>query len=123
MKFTIELFQKSLQIDISNAALQELEKQKVSLTTNMELYFSCLIRKRVRFYHNTNLEGANPVTKNLWVRFLPVMTKSCQIDDLNDNKPDLTEFPLKHPEKFVPHWLSLDFRKDQFVGKFGYIDL
>lgn len=123
MKFTIELFQKSLQIEISDAALQELERQTVSLTTDMELYFSCLIRKRVRFYHNANLEGAVPVTRNLWVRFLPVMTKSCNIDDLKDSKPDLTEFHLKHPEKFVPHWLTIDLKKDQFVGKFGYIDL
>ena len=114
----IELLGRKVTVSLSSAAVTALARRDKSLVAEMELYFSCLIRKKVRF--RENLEGEIVyVTDQLSVRFRPVMTAVCGIDYEGD-EPPLTDFPIKKPESFVPHWLKLDFKKDKWIGEFGF---
>ena len=114
----IELLGRKVTVTLSSAAVTALSQRDKSLVAEMELYFSCLIRKKVRF--RENLEGELVyVIDQLSVRFRPVMTAVCGIDYEGD-EPPLTDFPIKKPESFVPHWLKLDFKKDKWIGEFGF---
>ena len=84
----------------------------------MELLFSCLIRKKVRFYEQ-GADSSTPASKELSERFRPVMTRQCSISSL-DGPPPSDDFPIKNVRPYVPHWLSIDFRKGQWLGEFGY---
>jgi hypothetical protein len=88
----------------------------------MELYFSCLVRKQVRFHEAAdNLPGESvAVNDRLRVRFRPVMTQSCHVDEIAGEAPPLTDFPVVNPAAFVPHWLRIDYRNGQWQGEFGY---
>ncbi len=109
---------KNVVITLSKSAEKALASREKILVAEMELYFSCLIRKQVRF--KENLEGdLVSVTDQLAVRFRPVMTKSCGIDYEGD-EPPLEDFPIKNPQSFVPHWLKVDFRKNEWIGEFGF---
>ncbi len=84
----------------------------------MELYFSCLIRYKVRFHERAD-DGAVVVNDKLWLRFRPVMTAQCG-NDYDGDEPPLTDFPIVKPGAFTPHWLTIDYRRGQWQGEFGY---
>ena len=118
MQKQIEIKGKKVVVNLTKAAEKALSSRDKTLVAEMELYFSCLIRKQVRF--KENLEGdLTNVSENLSVRFRPVMTKSCGIDYEGD-EPPLEDFPIEKPEAFVPHWLNIDYKKNEWIGEFGF---
>ena len=114
----IEILGKKVDVSLSHAAIAALSKRDKLLVAEMELYFSCLIRKKVRFKENSS-DNLVEVINNFSVRFRPVMTKECGIDYEGD-EPPLTDFPVEKPAAFVPHWLKIDFKKNQWIGEFGF---
>ena len=114
----IELLGRKITVSLSRAAIEALSNRESTLVAEMELYFSCLIRKQVRFKDNVEGDLIN-VSDKLAVRFRPVMTKTCGLDYEGD-EPPLTDFPIQKPEAFVPHWLKIDFKKEEWVGEFGF---
>jgi hypothetical protein len=114
---------KPIQIQIHPRALQQLARSDQSILVEMELYFSCLIRKQVRFCElDPTLDTqqlAVQVTPGLYLYFNPVTTKECRIAEVG-NKPPVTSMPVVRPQAFVPHWLYIDYRANQWIGEFGY---
>ena len=114
----VEMMGKKIQLEISNKAKKQLRERTTPLFVEMELYFSCLIRKKVRFRENQEGDLVN-VNEQLSVRFRPVMTAVCGVDYEGD-EPPLTDFPIKKIESFVPHWLKIDFKNNEWIGEFGF---
>ena len=114
----IILNEKHCEVRLSDAAKRQLLSE-TSLYIEMELYFSCLIRKRV--YVSTLPRDADYVSagERLYIGFRPVMTQKCGMDYAGD-EPPVTDFPLAEPERFTPGWLSLDYKNGQWQGEFGY---
>ena len=77
---SIEMLGKRIQIDISKRAEKQLEKHVGPLFIEMELYFSCLLRKQLRVYETEREkleeEFSARLSDNLEISFRPVMTKS-----------------------------------------------
>lgn len=118
MEKKIKIQGKTVDVTLSNAAINALSKRNSKLVAEMELYFSCLIRKQVRFKENLDGETVD-VTEQLAVRFRPVMTKACGID-YEGEEPPLTDFPIKKSQSFIPHWLKVDFKNNKWTGEFGF---
>ncbi|GAO36634.1 hypothetical protein SCT_2043 [Sulfuricella sp. T08] len=119
MHSTVEIFNKTVRVEWSDAAESAMASRMGPLTVEMELYFSCLIRKKVRFGNQAHSREFLPVNQHLAVAFRPVMTKSCKIDRDNAEAP-LSDFEIKNPAAFVPHWLKIDFRHGKWEGDFGF---
>jgi hypothetical protein len=124
----IEMMGKEIKFEISAKAERELAGRVTPLFVEMELYFSCLLRKQIRIYENNgNLQAEKAdgnfsvqLTDNLHISFRPVMTKSCSVSSCEGEKPPLSDFPIEKPQSYVPKWLKLDFRKGEWCGDFGY---
>ena len=116
----VSMLDKTVQITLSPAAKAELQRRDAPLHVEMELYFSCLIRKQVRFRDRLDSPFVTPVADNLVLGFRPVMTKSCSVHDHEDAPPPLSDFPIQKPESYIPHWLKLDYRNGKWLGEFGY---
>lgn len=114
----ITLADKNLEIRLSAPAQHALEERNIPLLAEMELLFSCLIRKRVRF-GDLQTEDATVVSDRLSVRFRPVMTRACSVAEVGGTPP-LDDFPIANPRPFVPHWLAIDYHRGQWLGEFGY---
>jgi len=104
---------------LSDTASRALEKRTTPLIAEMELYFSCLIRKQVRFRESAQGLATVRVMDKLQVAFHPVMTASCG-NDYDEDEPPLTDFPIQKPDAFVPHWLKIDYKNNQWQGEFGF---
>jgi len=110
---------KPFRLTLSPAAHRALAQRATPLIAEMELFFSCLIRLRVRFYEQDTAASATPFTPQLAVRFRPVMSRSCDLHAVQGKSP-LEDFPIVKRAPYVPHWLHLDFKKGEWVGEFGY---
>ena len=119
MEISIEISGKPVDIRISSAAARALASAEQAITVEMELYFSCLIRKRVLFHHELSGDPGVVVSDKLHVRFRPVMTRHCGVDYEGD-EPPLTDFPIQNASAYIPKWLKLDYRRGKWLGEFGY---
>jgi hypothetical protein len=120
----VEMLGKQILVEVSNNAARQLNARGMPLYIEMELYFSCLIRKQVRVYE-TIVEPADrkfsvQFSDKLQISFRPVMTKSCSISSCEDGKPPLSDFPIRKPQSYIPRWLHLDYSKGKWSGDFGY---
>lgn len=118
---TLTLNDRPLSVTLTSAAQAALTKRSQPLYAQMELYFSCLLRLKVRFYEakpTGDLVWLN-ANENLIVSFRPVMTAQCN-NDYEGDEPPLTDFPIVHDAPFTPRWLKIDYRQGQWLGEFGY---
>jgi len=124
----ITMMGKSVKVEFSVKAERELMNRKSPLYIEMELYFSCLLRKQVRIYEGERYEPEQHIGDDFMVKisdklsigFRPVMTKSCSVSSCEGGKPPLSDFPIEKPQTYVPKWLKVDFRKGEWCGNFGY---
>ncbi len=112
---------RDLQLRLTKAARVALAEVAAPLTIELELYFSCLIRKRVHFLaapHTDSVAcaGIGPLVR---VCLRPVMTRACRADGALP-EAELEHFPLRNAAAFVPKWLALDWRRGRWSGDFGY---
>lgn len=119
MRIQTTLNGKALQIRLSPSAERALAARNKPLLAEMELYFSCLIRKQVRFHETPTNADTVAANKNLHVRFHPVMSQACSIKD-NPEGPPLSDFPIVSGERFSPRWLEIGFINGEWQGDFGY---
>ncbi|MDH5648852.1 MAG: hypothetical protein OEY67_04285 [Gammaproteobacteria bacterium] len=118
MKKVININGKSLEIQTSDAADNALAKKSGILVAEMELLFSCLVAKRVRFLTDSRNSDDIQITDNLGIRFKATVTESCEIADSEDL--EIKSYPVPHGERYIPHWLEIDYRAGQWIGEFGY---
>ncbi len=123
-KQIVEMMGKQIQVEISKKAAQQLSHRMHPLFVEMELYFSCLLRKEIRIRENArekmNEAFTAQLSDNLHISFRPVMTKTCSVSSCEGESPPLSDFPIKKPQSYVPKWLKLDFKKGEWCGDFGY---
>lgn len=117
MQAAAEILGKKVLVEWSAAADKALGLLASPLLVEMELYFSCLIRKTVRFNRQSSMRYAVSVTPKLTLGFSPVMTKVCKVSEV-EGEPPLEDFNIVKPEAFVPKKLFIDFKRGQWLGEF-----
>ena len=117
MHATIEILGKQVLVEWSASADKKLQELTEPLAVEMELYFSCLIRKAVRFGRDAQASGFALAAPQLKIGFRPVMTKACRMSDV-EGEPPLEDFPIVRPEAFVPKRLTIDYRGGKWIGEF-----
>jgi hypothetical protein len=88
----VTLHEKPLEIQLTAAAQKALSLRDRPLVAEMELLFSCLLRKRV--YFGDEAEQSTQVNDHLAVRFRPIMTRHCTVAGGGESPPSMI-FPLR----------------------------
>ena len=117
MQATAEILGKTVLVEWSASADKAMSTLASPLLVEMELYFSCLIRKAVRFGSTASMQYSATVTPRLKVSFRPVATKVCKVSEV-EGEPPLEDFKITKPEAFVPKKLRIDFKRGQWTGTF-----
>ena len=125
---------KKMQVLLSDQAQQQSLLLSVTLLIEIQIYFSCLLGKRLAFYSDQPLAGACQVatpafstllddsqrlTETLFVRFNTVMTANCPVADY-DGPPPVTDFHIANKKPYVPDWLNIDYKKGVWCGEYGW---
>ncbi len=116
----IELYGKSVRIELSAAAERALERRDNPIFAEVQLIFGCMIAKRV-WFHDDAHEQAVAVNPKLRVWFRPARyEKSCSLDDIDDGAV-ASDYPMVAGRRgFVPDIVRVDYRAGKWVGDFSY---
>jgi hypothetical protein len=117
----VQLGGRALALRLTARAETALARRREPLEIELELYFSCLLRKRVYFRAAPQADAAARarLTDAVSLSFRPVVTRQCAVGDVR-GAPALEYVPLVRPEAFLPHWLALDCVDGAWTGEFGY---
>lgn len=117
---SIEIKGRHVMLNVTPEAEAALVAARSPLYIDMELYFSCLIGKRVNFLPAPpeDIVGQVRLTDRVSVGFRAFATETCQA---GDQKHELKSkhIPLARAERYMPKWLKLDYRKGVWSGEFG----
>ena len=116
----VNLKGKEVLIDVSADAVRAASVSRLPVLAELELYFSCLVRKRVRFpateARGYPLDSAHP---KLALQFHPIVGHHCSLEEMGPEQAH-DDLALAKPDAFTPRWVSLDYRNGQWSGDFGY---
>ncbi|MDH5379815.1 MAG: hypothetical protein OEW75_03125 [Cyclobacteriaceae bacterium] len=117
-----EIEGKSLDVHLTRRAIKNLESNSQPVYVRMELYFSCFVKKMVKFSDSDpGFSASTTIDNNLHVSFRPVQSKSCNIHDLEgDNSPTLIDLPVLKRNAIVPRHLFLDCKNGKWKGDFTW---
>jgi len=118
-KDSINIRGKKMSIMYSKRAEKALERRDTSLIAELQLYFTCVVQKRVLFHENTNLETitANP---NLKIAYHTVQSNACGPVEFAEKHPVKKELDSKAALSMRPSIFKIDYKDGQWIGDFSF---
>ena len=116
---TVELGHKNLRVEWTDRADQALQARSEPLIIEMQLYFSCVLKKRVLFHETSEIETKD-VNGSMKIAFRPIQSAVCNPEDFAKNYPIGRVLDSPAATKMIPSRLRIDFRQGQWQGEFGY---
>ena len=116
----VRLGSQQLELRLNNRAVMALREETDPLYIEMELYFSCLIGKRLNFLRQERPGSAGPskLSETVSIGFRAMMTHTCQAGDAG-HELQAGSFLADRGERYLPRWVSLDYRDGVWSGEFG----
>lgn len=117
----VEIAGKPLKVETSPRADRMLAQRQHPLHATMNLYFSCMVVKKVHFGETPDeASDGVAVSAALSIGFRAVMKPVCEFDEIREQP--LQVLQLEKREAYVPRWVRIDYRSGQWTGEFGYRD-
>ena len=114
---TVKLGKYPIAIEWTQRAEKRLAQRTTPLIAEIQIYFSCVVKKRVLFHDSSELE-TTPVDDRLEICFRAVESNSCDPVEFARNFPVKNSFTSRTALKMHPKKLSIDFKQDRWVGEF-----
>lgn len=115
----VQLSGRELLVKWSARADRAFSNKPEPLIVEMQLYFSCVVKKRVLFHDQTEFE-TQVVNDHLKIAFRPIEAANCGPEEFARNYPIGRVLETTAAVKMVPSWVGIDFRNGQWEGEFGY---
>ncbi len=116
---SVVLGQKNLRVEWTDRAEKALQARSEPLVIEMQLYFSCVLKKRVLFHETSEIETKD-VNDSMKIAFRPIQSAVCNPEDFAKNYPLGRVLDAPAATKMIPSRLRIDFRQGQWQGEFGY---
>ena len=111
---------REVEIDWTRRADDELVRRETPLCVELRLYFSCLVKKQL-FFHQGPVELASTrVNDRLALAFRPFTAAACDPVEFATHYPAGRDLSDGVAAGWVPRRVTLDYRKGQWQGRFGY---
>lgn len=117
-KDNIEIRGKKMAIHYSKRAERALNNREKSLIAELQLYFTCVVQKRVLFHEETKHETIK-VNPKLEVIYHALESDSCDPTEFAEKHPVKRELKSKAAQRMRPSSLQIDFKNDQWSGEFS----
>jgi hypothetical protein len=116
---TIEINGRSVSVEWTKAAARELTRRTQPLVVELELYFSCLVKKFVHFHETPPQRDTIPVSDKLAVFFRSVTSTACsfEVADRLGRQPEV-ELDTANVRKIAPKRVKLDFVRGVWRGNY-----
>ena len=100
-------------------AARELQRRRQPLVVELQLYFSCVVKKRVLF-HDHAIADSVPVSNELRLAFRAITSAACDPLEFAANYPQGEVLSNAASARMLPRRVELDFRQYGWEGAFYY---
>lgn len=114
---TVNLKGFPLDVAWTRRAEQALEGRESALLVELQLYFSCVVKKRVLFHEQPG-EASTKITDKLSVSFHVVQSEDCDPEEFARSFPVEQEFDSDGARAMNPKRLLVDYRNGEWFGEY-----
>ncbi|MDP1650972.1 MAG: hypothetical protein Q8M01_22660 [Rubrivivax sp.] len=116
---TVSVNGKPVTVVWTRSAAQQLAERSRPLVLELELYFSCLVKKFVHFHDEAPERATTRVTDKLHLYFRAVTSTACTMDvaEALGRQPEI-ELETAAVRKLAPKRVQLDFENGYWVAAF-----
>jgi hypothetical protein len=116
---TVQINGRTVSVEWTRSAARELAKRVHPLIVEMELYFSCLVKKFVHFHDAAPDRVTTAVNDKLSIYFRPVTSTACsfEVADRLGRQPEI-EIDTPNARKMAPSRVRIDFVRGKWQGDF-----
>lgn len=114
---TVKLRERSFEVSWTQRAQRKLEQRDAPLVVEMQLYFTCVVKKRVLFHDSYDLDAV-PVNNDITIAFRTVESTSCDPVEFAKNFPIKQEFTSAAALKMRPKYLLIDYVNGKWAGEY-----
>ncbi len=109
---------KELFVEWTDRAQRQLDQKPKPLVVEMQLYFSCVVKKRVLFHEQVDFDTAM-VNDQIKLAFRSIQSDVCSPEVFARDFPEARELNAVS-DKMIPNRVSIDFKGGEWIGEFGY---
>lgn len=107
----------AFRIEATGRAIKQLDKTNNDLLVEMQLLFSCVVKKRVVFHHESR-PNYSRVDDKIAVCFRMVQPTNCDPQEFAEHFPEKCQLEPASLKNLYPHVLRLDYVAGQWLGDF-----
>ena len=108
-----------LELRWTERAERELARRETPLIVELQLLFSCVIKKRVLFHETADFERVR-ATPRIELAWRPVASAACDPVVFARDYPVGKAMPAPRAARMTPRWAEIDYRDGHWQGSFGY---
>ena len=116
---TLQLQGRPLELRWSNRAEHELQRNRQPLIIELQLYFSCVVKKRVLFHRHADF-ATTRIDDRLEIAFRPIASAACDPDEFARHYPAGRDLSTGPAARMVPAIAEIDYRAGRWEGEFRY---
>ncbi len=116
---TARLNQREVEVRWTNRAECELQQQQQPLIVELQLYFSCIVKKRVLFHQSVAFDTTR-VNDQLKLFFRPIAAAACDPWEFATHYPAGQNLSTGTAARMVPGRVEIDYRQGHWEGQFYY---
>ena len=116
---TVRINQRDVDVCWTGRAEAALQSSQQPLIIELQLYFSCVVKKRVLFHRQVEFDTAT-VNNRLKLAFRPIASAVCDPQEFAMNHPLGKDLSRGVAGRMVPGRVEIDFRRGEWEGQFHY---
>ena len=117
---SVRVNQREVEVSWTGRAERELQRRQQPLVVEMQLYFSCVVKKRVLFHQHFDQPDSIPVNEKIALLFQPIASAACDPEEFAASYPQGKNLSVGRAARMVPRRLEIDYRQESWVGQFHY---
>jgi len=116
---TLQIDRHPLELRWSARAERELERRRQPLIVELQLYFSCVVKKRVLFHRQVDF-ATTRVDDRLQIAFRPIASAVCDPREFAARYPAGRDLSAGPAARMVPAIAEIDYRDGRWEGQSRY---
>ena len=118
-KQTALLNGREVEVRWTRRAEHALQASPQPLIVELQLYFSCVVKKRVLFHHSADF-ATTRVNDRLEIAFRPIASAVCDPREFAMHFPVGKDLSAGPAARMIPRSAEIDFRAGRWEGRFAY---
>ncbi len=117
---TVRINQREVEVSWTGRADRALQRRNQALVVELQLYFSCVVKKRVLFHQHAVAYDCSRVSDKIELTFQPISSAVCDPREFAANYPQGKNLSAGKAARMVPRVVKIDYRRGNWEGQFHY---